>query len=176
MQPAHLPGSRCAPGAPVDGRVAPGRRSRMQTRRYGLLIALWLLPAAAAAQVRVEVTMPSIRFETAPPLVTVNEGVQVVPDYDEEVFFTDGWYWHRRGDLWFRTRDHRGGWVVVERRYVPVALVRIPPGKYRHHRPKKVRVYEADGRVSEVKVKDKGGVTGGKVKEKRGKGRWEEGR
>jgi hypothetical protein len=51
-------------------------------------------------------------------------------------------------------------------------VARIPPGKYRHHHGKKMRVYEADGRVTEVKVKEKGGVTEWKVKEKRGKGRW----
>jgi hypothetical protein len=143
----------------------------MRSKLTILLIALCLWPAAGSAQVQVQVAMPSIRFEVAPRLVMVSEGVQVVPDYDEEVFFVDGWYWYRRNDLWYRMRDHRGGWVLVERRYVPVTLVRIPPGKYRHHHGnQKMRVYEADGRVTEVKVKEKGGEW--KVKEKRGKGRW----
>jgi len=118
-----------------------------------LPLALWLSPAAASAQVdvQVHVAAPAIRFEAAPPLVVVEEGVQVVPDYDEEVFFVDGWYWCRSSGVWFRTRDHRGGWVVVERRYVPVALVKIPPGKYKHH---KVKV--RGEKVKEVKVKRKG--------------------
>ena len=33
-----------------------------------------------------------------------------------------------------RTRDHRGGWVMVPRRAVPVALYRMPPGHYKHWR------------------------------------------
>src|SRR5215472_2069595 len=90
----------------------------------------------ARAQVRVEIAVPTIRFEVAPPLVVVSPGVQVVPEYEEEVFFVDGWYWYRTGPYWYRTRDHRGGWVVVERRYVPVALVKIPPGHYKHYKAK----------------------------------------
>src|SRR5262249_26467892 len=51
----------------------------------------------------------------------------------EEVFFQAGWYWHPGPDgVWYRTRSYRGGWAVAPRREVPVALVRIPRGQYRH--------------------------------------------
>lgn len=95
-----------------------------------------VLPRTAAAQVNVEVQvgLPTIRFETAPALVEVSPGVQVVEDYDQEVYFVDGWYWYRSGPNWYRTRDHHGGWVVVHEREVPRNLVRIPPGRYRHYR------------------------------------------
>jgi len=95
-----------------------------------------VLPRTSAAQVNVQVQIgaPAIRFETAPVLVEVSPGVQVVQDYDQEVFFVDGWYWYRSGPHWYRTRDHRGGWVVVHRREVPRGLVRIPPGRYKHYR------------------------------------------
>jgi hypothetical protein len=99
-----------------------------------------LVASSALGQVRVgvgvdvAVPMPSIRFEVAPPLVVVSPGVRVVRDYDEEVFFVDGWYWCRRDHYWFRTRDYRGGWVVADRRYVPATLVKVPPGHYRHYR------------------------------------------
>jgi hypothetical protein len=150
----------------------------MRIRRNGrdgtllLVGALALLAAPARAQVEVHVRVPSIRFEVPPPLVVVSEGVQVVPDHEQEVFASDGWYWYRTNDVWYRTRDHRGGWVVVERRYVPVVLTRIPAGKYRHHRgrgSKRVFVQDGGGRVTAVKVKGNGKI---KVKEKRGKGRW----
>jgi hypothetical protein len=95
-----------------------------------------VLPRTAAAQVNVEVQVgaPTIRFETAPALVEVSPGVQVVEDYDQEVYFVDGWYWYRSGPNWYRTRDHHGGWAVVHEREVPRNLVRIPPGRYRHYR------------------------------------------
>jgi len=90
----------------------------------------------ARAQVSVQIAVPTIRFEVAPALVVVSPGVQVVPEYEEEVFFVDGWYWYRSGPYWYRTRDHRGGWVFVERRYVPMTLVKIPPGRYKHYKAK----------------------------------------
>ncbi len=104
----------------------------MRTLLLCALVVASLAPAAPArAQVAVDVR---IGFPTPPALVVVRPGVQVVPDYDEEVFFTGGWYWLRRDELWYRTRDHRGGWVLVPRRVVPVALVREPPGHYKHWR------------------------------------------
>jgi hypothetical protein len=83
--------------------------------------------AAAQASLQVQIGVPTIRFETAPALVEVSPGIQVVPEYEQEVFFVDGWYWHRAGRAWYRTRDHRGGWVVAHGREVPRGLLRIPP-------------------------------------------------
>ncbi len=101
-----------------------------------LLPLLVVFPRSAVAQVnlQVQIGLPTIRFETAPVLVEVSPGVQVVPEYEQEVFFVDGWYWHRSGPNWYRTQDHRGGWVVVQRREVPPTLVRIPRGKYKHYK------------------------------------------
>ena len=94
------------------------------------LAALLNLPAAAAAQASVDIHfgLPAV----LPPLVVVSPGVQVVPEVQEEVFFHDGWYWARRDGYWYRSRSHRGGWVVVPPRGVPPRLVALPPGKYRN--------------------------------------------
>jgi hypothetical protein len=83
------------------------------------------------AQVTVEVNAPTIAFESAPPLVEIAPGVQVVPDLDDEVFFVDGYYWTRRGDHWFRTKDYRGGWIAVRDKDVPPVLLGMPRGKYK---------------------------------------------
>ncbi len=97
-----------------------------------LLAALVCLATlTASAQVHVTVVAPSIVFPAPPPLVVIAPGIQVVPDYDEEVFFASGWYWHRSGAHWFRSRGHAGGWVLCEPRFVPPGLARIPPGHYR---------------------------------------------
>ena len=78
---------------------------------------------------------PVIRFEAPPPLVTVEPGVQVVEDCDQDVFFVDGWFWTPGpSGVWYRTRDHRGGWVQASATVVPPRLVSIPPGQYRHWR------------------------------------------
>jgi hypothetical protein len=78
---------------------------------------------------------PAIRFEAPPPLVTVQPGVQVVRDYDEEVYFSGGYYWRATPEgVWYRTRSYRGGWAVAPRHVVPVAVMRLPRGQYRHFR------------------------------------------
>ena len=104
------------------------------------------IPAIAHAQVAVDIR---IGFPAPPPLVVVSPGVQVVPDYGEEVFFVNGWYWLRRDEVWYRTRDHRGGWVMVPRRAVPVALVRLPPGKYKHWRKEEEKAERRERKAEE---------------------------
>jgi len=133
-----------------------------------------LLIFALLMQVQVRVTVPAVRFEVAPPVVEVQPGVMVVRDYGEEVFLVDGRYWMRTGDgRWYRANDYRGGWVVVEPRAVPAPIVRLPPGRYRHHhgKPEKFRVANGDGSVTEYKVKQKHGMTQVKVKQKK-RGKW----
>ena len=70
-------------------------------------------------------------------------GVQVVEDFDEEVFFVRNRYWVRRGGHWYRAPGPRARFVHVEPRYVPATLVKMPPGQYvkykkaRHEKPHK---------------------------------------
>lgn len=97
-------------------------------------VALLAFAPAARAQVQVTIGLPTIRFESPPPLVVVRPGVQVVEDHEEEVFYVHGWYWVRHHDAWYRTRDCRGGWVVAEPRYVPRRILALPPGHYRYYR------------------------------------------
>ncbi len=100
-------------------------------RKLALTLAFLIgLPALAAAQASVSI---NIGLPVEPPrLVVVSPGIQVVPEFQEEVFFTGGYYWVRRDNLWYRSRVHTGGWVVVPGRRVPPGLARIPPGKYKH--------------------------------------------
>lgn len=69
-----------------------------------------------------------------PPLIVIQPGVSIVSDFDDEVFFADGYYWARRDGSWIRARDHRGGWSRVEERQVPAPLAKSTPGRYRHYR------------------------------------------
>ena len=64
-------------------------------------------------------------------MVVVQPGIQVVPDVEEEVFFTNGYYWCRHDDGWYRTRDVRRGWYYMDEHRVPPGLTRMPPGKSR---------------------------------------------
>jgi hypothetical protein len=126
-------------------------------RTKALVAAASLLAAPAFAQVQIDIQLPTITFSAPPPVVVVEPGVQVVEDQDEEVFFVDQYYWVRRGPRWYRTRDHRGGWVVVDGPGVPPALVKVPAGKYRRWKHGKTVVLDTPGP--------------GKVKIKKGKGK-----
>lgn len=99
------------------------------------LLRLTVIIAGAAVAIACGVTQAELRIDlplVLPPLVTVEPGVQVVEDYREEIFFVDGYYWVRRGGYWYRAPDPHARWVYVERRVVPAAIVRIPPGRYAH--------------------------------------------
>ena len=99
------------------------------------------LPGPALGQASAEVSV-DLRLDlpvVLPQLVVVSPGVQVVSDLDHEVFLLDGFYWVRHGGGWYRSRSHRGGWVLVPARGVPARLVKIPPGKYRRFKPGKAK-------------------------------------
>ncbi|HZY03886.1 MAG TPA: hypothetical protein VFF02_10320 [Anaeromyxobacteraceae bacterium] len=102
---------------------------RNHIRTLALALALGLAtPAAADAHVSIQLGLPAV----LPPLVVVQPGVQVVQDYDREIFFVGGYYWVRQDGSWYRTHNPYARWYYVRPAYVPVGLVRMPPGHYRH--------------------------------------------
>src|SRR5512146_527550 len=69
----------------------------------------------------------------APELVYVAPGVQVIADYDEPIFFHDGFYWRFYAGTWYRSSYYTGGWIYTA---PPLALLRIErPHTYVHYRP-----------------------------------------
>jgi hypothetical protein len=73
-------------------------------------------------------------YVASPDLVTVSPGVQVVADYDEPVFYTDGFYWRYYNNGWYRSNNYAAGWSYYDR--PPVAVLRIDrPYAYAHYRP-----------------------------------------
>ncbi len=111
-------------------RARPGALASGAMR--ALLVALLVAAAApATAQVHVDIRIP---LPVSPPLVVVQPGVEVVEGFDDEVFFSGGWFWLRRGPAWYRSRSPGAAFVWVEPRVVPAPLVRLPPGHYRHFR------------------------------------------
>lgn len=72
--------------------------------------------------------------DVLPPLVVVHPGISVARDLDHEVFYSDGYYWTRSDQRWYRSHDHRRGWTRVEVSIVPGHIAQSPPGRYRHYR------------------------------------------
>jgi hypothetical protein len=80
------------------------------------------------------VSASSDGYAATPDLVTVQPGVQVVADYDEPVFFVDGFYWRFYDGYWYRSNNYYAGWYFYER--PPVAVLRIDrPYAYARYRP-----------------------------------------
>jgi hypothetical protein len=74
-------------------------------------------------------------YVSTPDLVTVSPGVQVVADYDEPVFYTDGFYWRFYNGGWYRSNNYATGWFYVDS--PPVTVLRIDrPYAYAHYRPR----------------------------------------
>src|SRR5262245_6347703 len=68
-----------------------------------------------------------------PDLVYVSPGVQVIADYGEPIFYSDGFYWRYYGGVWYRSTYYTGGWVYAR---PPVAVLSInQPYAYRYYRP-----------------------------------------
>jgi hypothetical protein len=77
---------------------------------------------------------PEVVDEEAPELVDVSPGVQVIYDYDEPIFFSDGFYWHQDNGVWFSSRSYRGGWGRYDG--VPMRFRgNFNPHAYAHYRP-----------------------------------------
>lgn len=91
-----------------------------------LLLVLGASPASAQIRLKIDLPLPPI-----PKLVLIQPGIQVVEDFDEEVFFHNGWYWCRRSDGWYRARSPRARFEWVEVRHVPPGLAKMPAGHYR---------------------------------------------
>ena len=73
-------------------------------------------------------------YVSNPDLVYVSPGVQVVADYDEPVFYTDGFYWRYYGGTWYRSSHYANGWVYYDR--PPASVLSIErPHTYAHYRP-----------------------------------------
>ncbi|MEO8840057.1 MAG: hypothetical protein ABI591_03160 [Kofleriaceae bacterium] len=71
---------------------------------------------------------------STPDLVMVSPGVQVVADYDDSVFYSDGFYWRNDGGNWYRSTYYSGGWGYYAS--PPTAIISInDPYRYRNYRP-----------------------------------------
>ena len=79
---------------------------------------------------------PAIMYREAPPVVVVpGSSVYVVNDdrYDCDMF-RYGVYWYVWNDgYWYRARNYRGPFRVIEARYVPATIWNVPDRRWKHH-------------------------------------------
>jgi hypothetical protein len=105
----------------------------MKTTVAALLagLALGAAPGLASAAEELRVALPE-RHD----LVELQPGLQVIPDFDLEVFFTGGAYWLRSDGAWYTTRRPAASstFVAAEPRSVPAALAALPDGSHLYYR------------------------------------------
>ncbi len=123
----------------------------MKGLALAFVLSLCALPTASKAQVAVQI---HIGLPVSPPLVVVQPGIQVVEDFDEEVFFTGGYYWVRRDNGWYRATSPRAAFVYVEPRRVPAGLVRLPPGQYKHWRKAEHKAWKEEEKAERKELKE----------------------
>lgn len=72
-------------------------------------------------------------FVEAPELVYVEPGVYVVRNYDDAVYYSDGYYWCNRGGVWYHTAYWNDPWVTVSVNVVPSIFVHRDHRTYVHY-------------------------------------------
>ncbi len=90
-----------------------------QARTVGLLLAV-ATGATSGCVARVHGSARTTAVVEAEPSLVLVDGVWVVEDYDEPVFYDEGFYWRFYGGVWYRSGVHHGNWVRVD--VVPVRV------------------------------------------------------
>lgn len=90
-------------------------------------------PAFAEVGVNVNVGIPvavapqPVYIEEPPDMVVIpRSSVYFAPGVSVDLFFYDNYWWHHRGDRWYRAGAYNGPWTTVRPRYVPAPVYRVP--------------------------------------------------
>ena len=81
-----------------------------QRLTFGIALAL----SAGTLGCRAHVSATGHAHATAAPVLVWVDGVWVVEDYQEPVFYHSHYYWRWYGGVWYRSNVHTGGWVRVD--------------------------------------------------------------
>jgi len=111
----------------------------MRTQLFGVLALVGITTAfsagcAAHAQASgvAEAEAPVV-FTESPTLVAIDGDVWVVRDAEHATYYVEDGYWVFKDDVWYRSKTYDGGWIVVEKTAVPVAIVTRQHALYVHY-------------------------------------------
>ena len=108
----------------------------------GVLTAVLSVPAFAATDLHVSINLGNA---PPPPVVVVQHPPRTVwlpeqrvyvandPDFNDD-YFQCGMFWYvNHGAYWYRARNWRGPYTVIETRYVPQSVMVVPARHWHHH-------------------------------------------
>ena len=136
--------------------------------RYSIILGALLafgVASEAVGEVNVGINVnigPPPIVVAAPPAVVMVPQSQVyfVPSVSFDVFYHNGYWWSPRGNQWYRSQAYNGPWGVVDHRYVPQQVIRVPHD-YRDKYGKEKHIpygqWKKDQSHQGKKQKDKGG-------------------
>ena len=88
------------------------------------------IAAEAFAQVNLNVNIgppPIVEPNPAEIVVIPQTDIVFVPNTSFDVLFTDGFWWSLRGgERWYRSRQYKGNWSLVQRNTVPEKVLNLP--------------------------------------------------
>lgn len=107
--------------------------------RRVLIVLCSVLMTATTATAQISLRIDSVRYGVslgidlpAYPRLTLVPGYPVyyAPQLAHNYFFYDGHYWVYQRDNWYVSAWYNGPWALVDRRYVPLYVLRIPVRYY----------------------------------------------
>ena len=127
--------------------------------------------ASSQVQFNINIGPPPVVSAEPPEVVFIpGTAIYFVPNLQFDVFFCDGWWWSPRGVRWYRSASYEGPWKVVNKRYVPAAVSRVPKNYrslYKHEKHVPYGQLKKHGQKSDTKRK---GSKGSKEDSKHGRG------
>lgn len=98
--------------------------------------------ALAGCVERGEVYAEADAYVPPPTLAYVGPGLWVVADYNEPIFYSDGYYWLYDDGFWYQSVGYADGWVAVDAAVLPPPVRRLdrPNAYVRYHPPRTARV------------------------------------
>lgn len=111
---------------------------------YRFFIFLLVVLTLISSKIKIKIKTPPKLIITPKLVVVPNTTVMYVSNFDDfEVFYFDGFWFCYYDGYWWRTKDLSKPWIMIDVKYVPSVIIKLPYGwkekikhKHSHHNEK----------------------------------------
>jgi hypothetical protein len=128
----------------INVHIHQGERMKKSFLAIVFLILISLAGSSIKSEAGVDIvlSLPAIRFYTAPELVVIPDTyVYIIPGIGIDILFYEGYWWRQNNGHWYRSRTHNGRWSHVDHRRIPHGLRSLPHDNRHRLSPKYERVH-----------------------------------